>query len=180
MWLLPQQQLGHRAPRRGYSSILTNSKRSIAFVKSSFLKQTPGARAAKVPQFIDLLLAERETQMQAEMTAGVKWLDRRSRELFGSDFVSASSEQQIDLLNRISSPDSPEDTLGQVFFQRLKTLTVVWVLHFQGRFGARTRLRRSDGYRQLRRFCSRGPGFERAERTLGIVPAEISVSSNCS
>ena len=84
---------------------------------------TPGARAAKVPQFIDLLLAERETQMQAEMTAGVKWLDRRSTELFGSDFVSASSEQQIDLLNRISSPDSSE-AFGQVFFQRLKTLTV--------------------------------------------------------
>jgi gluconate 2-dehydrogenase gamma chain len=84
---------------------------------------TPGARAAKVPQFIDLLLAERETQMQAEMTAGVKWLDRRSRELFGNDFVSAGSEQQIDLLNRISSPDSSEDAIGQVFFQRLKTLT---------------------------------------------------------
>jgi glucoside 3-dehydrogenase (cytochrome c) hitch-hiker subunit len=85
---------------------------------------TPGARAAKVPQFIDLLLAERETQMQNQMTAGLRWLDRRSTELFGSDFVSASSEQQIDLLNRISSPDSSEDALGQVFFQRLKTLTV--------------------------------------------------------
>ncbi|HEX2523432.1 MAG TPA: gluconate 2-dehydrogenase subunit 3 family protein [Terriglobia bacterium] len=84
---------------------------------------TPGARAAKVPQFIDLLLAERETQMQSAMTAGLKWLDRRSRELFGKDFVEASSEQQVNLLNRISSPDSPEDTLGQVFFQRLKTLT---------------------------------------------------------
>jgi hypothetical protein len=84
---------------------------------------TAGARAAKVPQFIDLLLAERETQMRNQMSAGLRWLDRRSTELFGSDFVSASSEQQIDLLNRISSPDSSEDTLGQVFFQRLKALT---------------------------------------------------------
>jgi hypothetical protein len=86
--------------------------------------KTPGARAAKVPQFIDLLLAQRETQMQEEIAAGLKWLDRRSRELFDTDFVNASSEQQADLLTRISSPGSSEDALGQVFFQKIKALTV--------------------------------------------------------
>ena len=84
---------------------------------------TPGARAAKVPQFIDLLLAQRETQMQSGIAAGLRWLDQRSRELFGRDFVDASPEQQIDLLTRISSPDSLEATLGQVFFNQIKNLT---------------------------------------------------------
>jgi Gluconate 2-dehydrogenase subunit 3 len=84
---------------------------------------TPGARAAKVPQFIDLLLAERETQMQSGIAAGLRWLDQRSRELFGRDFVDASPEQQIDLLTRISSPESSEATLGRVFFNQIKNLT---------------------------------------------------------
>jgi Gluconate 2-dehydrogenase subunit 3 len=84
---------------------------------------TPGARAAKVPQFIDLLLAERETQMQGGIAAGLKWLDQRSRELFGKDFVDAGPEQQIHLLTRISSRDSSEATLGQIFFNQIKNLT---------------------------------------------------------
>jgi hypothetical protein len=86
--------------------------------------KTPGARAAKVPQFIDLLLAERETQMQIEIIAGLEWLDQRSRELFGKDFLQASPEQQIDLFTRISSPDSSEATLGPAFFGQIKSLTV--------------------------------------------------------
>jgi hypothetical protein len=85
--------------------------------------RTPGARAAKVPQFIDLLLAERETQMKNGIAAGLRWLDQRSRELFGRGFADASPEQQIDLLTRISSPDSSEATLGQVFFNQIKNLT---------------------------------------------------------
>ena len=84
---------------------------------------TPGARAAMVPQFIDLLLAERETQMQNEIAAGLRWSDQRSRELFGRDFADANPEQQIDLLTRISSPNSSEATLGQVFFNQIKNLT---------------------------------------------------------
>ena len=86
--------------------------------------KTPGARAAKVPQFIDLLLAERETQMQEEITAGLKWLDQRSIELSGKEFIEVSSEHQIELLMRISSTDSSEAALGQIFFNQIKDLTV--------------------------------------------------------
>ena len=85
--------------------------------------KTAGARAAEVPQFIDLLLAERETQMQGGIAAGLKWLDRRSLELFGKDFVDATAPQQLDLLTRISEPGSSEATLGQVFFNQIKILT---------------------------------------------------------
>ena len=84
---------------------------------------TPGARAAKVPQFIDLLLAERETQMQSRIAAGLRWLDKRSGQLFSKDFINASPEQQVELVTRISSPHSLEETLGQVFFNQIKTLT---------------------------------------------------------
>jgi hypothetical protein len=85
---------------------------------------TPGARAAKVAQFIDLLLSERETQMQQRITAGLIWLDQRSRELFGHNFIAASPEEQIKLVTLISSPQYSEPTLGQVFFNQIKDLTV--------------------------------------------------------
>jgi hypothetical protein len=86
--------------------------------------KTPGARAARVPQFIDLLLTKRETRMQEEITAGLKWLDQRSIELFEKDFIEVNSEQQIELLTRISSPNSSEAAPGKIFFNQLKDLTV--------------------------------------------------------
>src|SRR5262245_51418232 len=85
---------------------------------------TAGAHAAGVPQFVDFLLAERETQMQGGITAGLSWLDRRSRELFAKDFVDAASEQQIEFLTRVGSAGSLEATVGQVFFNQIKNLTV--------------------------------------------------------
>ena len=84
--------------------------------------ETAGARAAKVPQFIDLLLAERETQMQGGIAAGLKWLDQRSGTLW-KGLCRRHRSQQIDLLTRISSPGSSESTLGQVFFNQIKNLT---------------------------------------------------------
>ncbi|MEW5977495.1 MAG: gluconate 2-dehydrogenase subunit 3 family protein [Acidobacteriota bacterium] len=85
---------------------------------------TAGARAAKVPQFIDLLLAEHQTHLQNEIRAGLEWLDRRSEALYQRTFREASTDQQTDLLKRLSSPEAGEDTLGQVFFEGIKRLTI--------------------------------------------------------
>jgi len=86
--------------------------------------RTAGARAAKVSQFIDLLLAEGELQPRMEIVAGLRCLDERSRKLFGQDFVRAKPTQQVDLLTRISSAGSFEAAVGRLFFRRVKSLTV--------------------------------------------------------
>ena len=57
---------------------------------------------------------------------GLQWLDRRSRELFGSPFQSLDREKQTALLTRISNRKSlrPEDERGNRFFLDLRSRVV--------------------------------------------------------
>ncbi len=87
---------------------------------------TPGAKAARVTRFIDLVLAESDPLPQQEFRRGLKWLDERCRELFGSDFADCPQQQQIAMLTILSSPQnrSLDDQPGVEFFQAVKSLTV--------------------------------------------------------
>ena len=60
---------------------------------------TPGAKAARVNEFIDVILTEwaTETERQAFLD-GLAGVDKRSNELFGKNFVDSSAEQQNTLL----------------------------------------------------------------------------------
>src|SRR6478672_10850893 len=62
--------------------------------------QTPGARAAKAHEYIDLVLADETQDVQHEFRDGLAWVERRSRELFGHGFMELSVEQQTALLTR--------------------------------------------------------------------------------
>jgi hypothetical protein len=46
--------------------------------------ETPGARAAKVNEFIDLVLSDAQPAERKEFLRGLGWLDARSQELFGT------------------------------------------------------------------------------------------------
>ncbi|CAN5601597.1 lactose 3-dehydrogenase subunit gamma LacC [soil metagenome] len=60
---------------------------------------TPGAKAAKVNEFIDLILAEwYDDATTARFLAGLADVDQRSRGLFGKQFVDATSAQQNQIL----------------------------------------------------------------------------------
>src|SRR2546428_6495016 len=60
---------------------------------------TPGAREAGVPAFLDLILADSGDEGQREtFTAGLANLDERSRALFGKDFIACSPIQQTQIL----------------------------------------------------------------------------------
>jgi hypothetical protein len=87
---------------------------------------TPGAKAAKVNEFIDLVLSEAAPAERREFLRGLGWMDTRSQELFGSDFVSAAPDQQAALLTILSAPGnrSAADRLGRDFFESIKSLTV--------------------------------------------------------
>ena len=85
---------------------------------------TPGAKAARVNEFIDLLLASRPKSEQEKFLEGLNWLDKRSLELFGHSFVDCPPKQQKDVLTRISVVNSAEDITGQDFFELIKALTV--------------------------------------------------------
>ena len=86
---------------------------------------TPGAKAARVNEFIDVLLASRPKSEQDKFIEGLNWLDTRSQQLFGNFLVDCLAEQQKELLTRLSIVNSAEDVTGQNFFGLVKILTVL-------------------------------------------------------
>jgi hypothetical protein len=60
---------------------------------------TPGAKAARVNEFIDVILTEWAVDDERQnFLAGLSGVDKQSNELYGKNFVEASSAQQVALL----------------------------------------------------------------------------------
>ena len=76
---------------------------------------TPGARAAKVHEHVDLVLSDETEDVQHDFRDGLVWLERRSRELYGDGFLKLGPDKQTALLTRISSGEAkrPEDEPGR-------------------------------------------------------------------
>ena len=90
---------------------------------------TPGARAARVHEFIDLILAEWDgDDDRARFLSGLADVDTRCRDAFGADFLGASAAQRTAVLSGLDAEvtalraanASPE----KHFFQRMRSLTV--------------------------------------------------------
>jgi len=61
---------------------------------------TPGAKAARVNEFIDVILTEWATEAERlNFLAGLAGIDKQSQELFGKQFVEATPQQQVTLLH---------------------------------------------------------------------------------
>ena len=92
---------------------------------------TPGAKAAGVNEFIDLLLAEWVDPAERDrFTAGIAMVDQRAHESFGQTFLSATPAQQAILLTALDDETarwnaSPRESRGpEPFYRRLKWLTL--------------------------------------------------------
>lgn len=87
---------------------------------------TPGARAARVNEFVDAVMADAAPAERDLFLGGLAWLDEKSRHLFASDFVGSTPEQQTALLTVLASPinTAAADRPGIEFFQAIKSLTI--------------------------------------------------------
>jgi hypothetical protein len=87
---------------------------------------TPGARAALVNRFIDAVLDDADPRDRTQFLRGLEWVDERSRELFGADFLTCTRDQQTALLTIVSSDKnrSLADQIGVEFFQSIKSMTI--------------------------------------------------------
>ncbi len=92
---------------------------------------TPGAKAAKVNQFVDWVLSEAPSADREKFTAGLAWIDGRSRSRFGKPFAAATAEQQTALLTPLAEAESrggaaasSDEAAGAAFFQAIKSLTI--------------------------------------------------------
>jgi hypothetical protein len=75
---------------------------------------TPGAKGAKVNEFLDLLLTEWFDKSQAvRFVAGLDAVDTLSKKRFGADFVSCTPAQQNELMKQLD-----DEAMQFVHFQR--------------------------------------------------------------
>ncbi len=102
---------------------------------------TPGAKGARVNEFIDVILTEWAfDDERLSFLAGLVGVDKQSNELFGKNFVDASQQQQITLLRAMDEsmaaqrsrrrragntvPDDRDKQLKGEFFNVFKGITV--------------------------------------------------------
>lgn len=102
---------------------------------------TPGATAALVNRFIDGVLAAAAEPERREFLRGLRFIDGRSNELFGADFILARPDQQTALLTILSSEKNTafEDEIGRDFWKAIKAMSVT------GYYGSQIGLQRELG-----------------------------------
>jgi glucoside 3-dehydrogenase (cytochrome c) hitch-hiker subunit len=90
---------------------------------------TPGARDAGVPAFIDVMVTEwGDDNQRKAFGAGLANVDERSRAAFGKDFIGCTPAQQTEILQDLDyelarARDAKTDTSGN-FFGMMKWLTL--------------------------------------------------------
>jgi Gluconate 2-dehydrogenase subunit 3/TAT (twin-arginine translocation) pathway signal sequence len=87
--------------------------------------RSPGAKAAKVADYIDFMLGESPAETKKLWTDGLAELDRVSVEKFERPFVGATQDQQAALLAEISANEAAPVTPLEVFFKEAKGRTIV-------------------------------------------------------
>lgn len=88
---------------------------------------TPGARDARVHEYIDLSVSLAPVEEKKAFVDGLRWLDRRSQKSYGADLATVESADLVALLHSISDEhENPPKSLqtGTRFFADLKRRTV--------------------------------------------------------
>lgn len=133
---------------------------TVSIISELIIPQTdtPGARAAKVNEYIDFSLSQETSQVQEAFIEGLNWIDQRSQQLHGESFVQLPAEEQRAILETISSEIrlSVQDRIGGVFFQDIKDRTV------EGYYTSEIGLGQELGY-QGKTYVSEFPGCRHEE-----------------
>jgi len=87
-------------------------------------EHSPGAKAAGVSGFIDLIVNESPNEVKTLWREGLAAVDRMSELQFSVAFIRAGQEQQISLLKTISRNERRPKTIEERFFVAIKSLTV--------------------------------------------------------
>jgi hypothetical protein len=88
--------------------------------------ETPGAREAKVNEYIDLIVGESPFDVQKVFLDGLAWLDKASKDRHKKNFVNLSNAQQVGLLTEISKikNPAPNEATQEKFFKAIKDMTI--------------------------------------------------------
>jgi hypothetical protein len=131
------QQLPQTA---GLKALNPHQNATVMTISELIIPQTdtPGAKAARVNEFIDLIVADwYDDEEKSTFLTGLEDVDRRSQNSFNKDFVECSGKQQVQLLNDLDEESNvkTENTVGRRaknavpeqkhFFAMIKQLTLI-------------------------------------------------------
>ncbi|MFN8007093.1 MAG: gluconate 2-dehydrogenase subunit 3 family protein [Terriglobia bacterium] len=88
--------------------------------------ETPGAREAKVNEYIDLIVSEGTATAKKLYRDGLEWLEKTSQSRYGKKFIQLSHDQQVEILTEISQikDSTPANQLQARFFKAIKQDTI--------------------------------------------------------
>lgn len=87
-------------------------------------EHSPGAEAADVPAFIDLMVSESSAEVKKLWREGLIAIDKLSQERFSTAFITANPDQQVALLKAVSKNEYNARSIDERFFVAIKSLTV--------------------------------------------------------
>ena len=85
---------------------------------------SPGAKAAGVAAYIDLIISESPDVTRNTWRDGLASINKMSGDKFGKHFADASADQQIELLREISKNEKSPQTVEEKFFRTVKYATI--------------------------------------------------------
>ena len=87
---------------------------------------TPGAKGARVNEYIDGVLADAPAGDRDMFLGGLTWLDEQSRQRYKRPFANAAPEQQVAFLTELSTTAEPPPELrrGAEFFTAIRAMTI--------------------------------------------------------
>lgn len=88
--------------------------------------ETPGAKTAGVPEFIDLMLKDvYEPEDQEKFKSGMQQFDQRAQEEYGSSFVKMDGEERTEFVTKVHQEalENASDPGSRPFIMMVKELT---------------------------------------------------------
>jgi gluconate 2-dehydrogenase gamma chain len=118
------------AEHPGYGFFNTHEWRTASMLADYIIPRdghSGSATDAKVPEYLDYLLSEKEASLttQTAIRGGLAWLDNECNKRFGKTFIAASDVQRRQVLDDIAFPSKakPEMSYGVSFFNRFRDMT---------------------------------------------------------
>jgi hypothetical protein len=117
-------------PQRSRLLLDEHQDRTVATMAEHIIPETdtPGARAARVNEFIDLLLAEWfDEDQRSQFLRGLADVDAQSLNRFGTTFIDATDSQQVTILSDLEAEFIElrnTDIQSEHFFGSMKWLTL--------------------------------------------------------
>lgn len=85
---------------------------------------SPGAIAAEVPAFTDLMVSESPAEVKKLWTDGLAAMDSQSRTRHNRPFSEAAPAQQVAILTEVSRNEAKPQTTEERFFKAIKNMTI--------------------------------------------------------